>query len=119
MVSVLINIIQHEQYLHFRHTFLLSAHFSPSHVTSCSSLMSDHQVNNKCNNSNNNSKRMGLRFLIYALCNFLLRNMLHIFRRTTVLESFTNSTGKQLCWSLFFSLKLLSPICLSNSYFFQ
>ena len=33
---------------------------------------------------------------------------------TTVLETFTNSTGKQLCWSLFFSLemmKLYKDIC--------
>ena len=33
---------------------------------------------------------------------------------TTVLETFTNSTGKQLCWSLFFFLemmKLYKDIC--------
>ena len=33
----------------FRHTFLLSACSSQGRTTSCSSLMSYHQVNNKCN----------------------------------------------------------------------
>ena len=41
MVSILINIINHERY------------FFSFHATSCSSLMSYHRVNNKCNNSNN------------------------------------------------------------------
>ena len=33
----------------FRHTFLLSARSSQSHATSCSSFMSHHWDNNKCN----------------------------------------------------------------------
>ena len=40
----------------FRHTFRLSVRSSQSHATSCSSLMSPHRVNIKCNSSNNNSK---------------------------------------------------------------
>ena len=78
MVSILINIIQHEQYFFFfRHMFLLSAWFSQSHTTSCSSLMYNHQVNNKCNRV----KGWRWRWLIYALHIFLSRNnMLHVFR---------------------------------------
>ena len=43
------------------------------------------------------------RLLIYALRNFLLRNNV-VFSEatTTVLERFTNSIGKHLCWSVFF-----------------
>ena len=33
----------------FRHLFLLSAHSSQSHFISCLTLMTHHQVNNKCN----------------------------------------------------------------------
>ena len=59
----------------FRHTFLLSARSSQSHATSCSSFMSHHWDNNKCNRV----KGQHWRWLIYALCNFLL-HMLHVFR---------------------------------------
>ena len=61
IVSILINIIQHEQYF-----FLFQTHVSA--VISCSSLMSHHQVNNKCNRV----KARHWRWLIYALSNFLL-----------------------------------------------
>ena len=62
---------------HFRHTFLLPARFNQSHATSCSSLMSHLQVNNKCNRV----KGRHWRWLIYALRNFLLHNnMLLVFR---------------------------------------
>ena len=50
MVSILINIIQHEQYFFsFRQTSPLSACSSKSLATSCLSLKSHHRVNNKCN----------------------------------------------------------------------
>ena len=50
MVSILINVMQHEQYFFsFWHTFLMSACATQSYATSCMSLMSHHQVNNKCN----------------------------------------------------------------------
>ena len=65
MVSILI--IQHEQY------FFLWAIF---HAKLCSSLMSHHQVNNKCSRV----KGQHSRWLIYALHNFILCNMLHVFR---------------------------------------
>ena len=44
------------------------------------------------------------RLLIYAIRNFLLHNNVTMFSEatTTVLESFTKSTWKDLCWSLFF-----------------
>ena len=62
---------------HFRHMLLLSAHSSQSHATSCSSLMSHHQVNNTCNRV----KGQHWRWLIYALRHFSLRNnMLCVFR---------------------------------------
>ena len=72
---------------HFKHLFLLPACSSQSHATSCSSLMSYHRVNNKCNRV----KGRHWRWLIYALCYFLWLNMSHV--TTTVLEIFTNSTG--------------------------
>ena len=70
MVSVLINIIQYEQY------------FFSFYATSWSSLMSHHRFNIKCNNSNNKSKRTALKIalLIYALLNFYCVIMLRIFR---------------------------------------
>ena len=85
--------------VNLRHTFLLSARSSQSHATSCSNLMSYCWVNNKCNRV----KRQHWRWLIHALCNFsLCNNMLRVSEATTtVLESFRNSTGKHLCWSLF------------------
>ena len=58
MVSILINIIQHEQY------------FFSFQTTSCLSLMSHHRVNNKRNNSSNNSsKRTALKITNFLLCN--------------------------------------------------
>ena len=60
----------------FRHTFLLTARSSQSRATSCSIPMSDYRVNSKCNRV----KGQRSRWLIYALLNFLLRNMLHVFR---------------------------------------
>ena len=70
---------------YFRHTFLLSACSSQSHTT-CLSLMSHQQVNNKCSRI----KRCCRRWLIYALCIFY-----YVLSEatTTFLESFTNSTG--------------------------
>ena len=50
MVSILIHVIQHEQYFFlFRYTFLLSACSSQSHTRSCLSLMSHHRINSNCN----------------------------------------------------------------------
>ena len=60
----------------FRHNFLLSAWSSQSHAPSWSSLTSRHRVNNTCNRV----KGQRWRLLIYAIHNFLLRNMLHVFR---------------------------------------
>ena len=76
MVSILINIIQHEQYL-----FSFQAHVSAAcSFLACSkshhimpSFMSHHWVNNKCNWV----KRQC--WQIYALCNFLLY-ILRVFR---------------------------------------
>ena len=64
IVSILINIIQHEQYF-----FLFQTHVSA--VISCSSPISHHQVNNKCNRV----KARHWRWLIYALSNFLCYNV--------------------------------------------
>ena len=93
----------------FRQTFLLSARSSQSHTTSCSSLMSHHQVNYKCNRV----KGQHWRWLIYELSNFLLGNVICFQKQPPNLESFTNSTGKHLCWSLFFlkMMKLYKDIC--------
>ena len=80
MVSILINVIQHEQYFFlFWHKFLLSAVTSQSDATSCLNPMSHHWINNKCNRV----KRKALKIyaLIYALHNFLLYiNTLPVFR---------------------------------------
>ena len=77
MISILIDIILHEQYVfYFSHKFLLFARSYQSHITSCLSLMSHHQVNNKCYRV----KGRHWRWLIYALRNFLLHNMLRVFR---------------------------------------
>ena len=73
----------------FGHTFLLSACSSESHATSCLSPMSHHWDNNKCN-------RVKAQHWSYVLSE----------STNTVLESFTNSTGKHLCWSLF-SIKII------------
>ena len=66
MVSILINIMRHEQYFFlFRHTFLLSACSSQSHATSCL----------------NGVEERRWRWLIFALHIFLLHdNMLGAFR---------------------------------------
>ena len=100
MVSILIIIKQHEQYFFpFRQTSLLSARSSQSHVTLWSSLMFHHQFNNKCNRV----KGRRWRWLIYALPYVIFYyEICYVFSEatTTALESFTNSTGKHLCWSL-------------------
>ena len=71
MVSILIDkYSMSNTSFRFRHMFLLSFHSSKSHTTSCSSLMSHHQVNNKCNRV----MGQGWRWLLYALSNFLLWN---------------------------------------------
>ena len=54
------------------------------------------------------------RLLIYVLHNFLLcNNVVFSETTTTVLESFTNSTGRNMCWSLFSlgMMKLNKDIC--------
>ena len=63
---------------HFRHTFLLSAHSSQSHMPHHAvGLMSHHWVNNKCNRV----KGWHWRWLIFALRNFLLcSTMFRVFR---------------------------------------
>ena len=77
MASIFINSSISNTSFCFRHTFLLSACSSPSHAKSCLSLMSHHQVNNKCNSVEGRRWR----WLIYALRIFLLRNnMLPVFR---------------------------------------
>ena len=67
----------------FEPKFLLSAHSSQSHTTSCSSLMSHHWVNNKCNRV----KGQHWRWLIYALAlrNFLLHNNVTCFQKQPLL----------------------------------
>ena len=85
MVSILINIIQHEQYFFsFQAKVLLYASSSQSHATSCLSL-SYYPANNKCKRV----KGRRWRWLIYTLCNFLLHNNTLRFSdaTTTVLES--------------------------------
>ena len=93
MVSIIISIIQHEQYF-------------PFHATSCSSLMSHRRVNNKCNRV----KGQHWRWLSYALYFLLCNNIFHVsrsnhhyswkfhefYRKTPVLESlFKNAAGMQ------------------------
>ena len=71
--------------------------------------MSNHRVNNKCNRV----KRQHWRWLIYTLRNFYYIIICSVFSEatTTVLESFINSTGKHLCWSLFLKkLQACRPI---------
>ena len=77
MVSVFINIIQHEQYFfYFRQMFLLFACSFQIH-TSCPGLMSYYRVNNKCNRINGRRWR----WLNHPLRNFSLRNnILRVFR---------------------------------------
>ena len=110
MVSILINIIQHVQYF-----FSFQAHISAVCLflsKSCHILLSlipHHRVNNKCNRA----KGWCWRQLIYVLHDFFYVTIHYMFSEatTTVLESFTNSTGKQLCRSLFFkNLQACRPI---------
>ena len=100
MVSILISITQHEQYF-----FLFQAQFATVclfllHVTSCSSLMSHYRANNQCDRV----KGWHWRWLIYTPHIFYYVITCYMFSEatTSVLESFTNSTGKHLHWSLFF-----------------
>ena len=83
----------------FRNMLLLSARFSQSHPTSCSSLMFYHWVSNKCDRV----KGHHWRWLIYAPSNFLLPN--NMFSEAT--------TRKTPLWSLFFlkMMKLDKEIC--------
>ena len=94
-----------------RHKFLLSAHSSQSHTTSCSSLMFLHWVNNKCNRVKG---RCWIQ-LVYALHIFYYITMLCVFksnhhcsrmflkfhRKTPVLESTTNGMIFTLTFHIF------------------
>ena len=114
MVSILMNIIQHEQYFF---SFLLSAHSSQSHTTSCLGLMSHHRVNNKCNRVNG----WGWRWLIYALRNILLcNNMLRVFRSNHHFVRVWQISQKNTCVGVFFSLKMMKlykDICFAGIFF--
>ena len=114
MVSILMNIIQHEQYFF---SFLLSAHSSQSHTTSCLGLMSHHRVNNKCNRVNG----WGWRWLIYALCHILLcNNMLCVFRSNHHFVRVWQISQKKTCVGVFFSLKMMKfykDICFAGIFF--
>ena len=75
MVSIIINIIQHEQYFQ-AHVSAVCLFLWKSHHIMCS-LISHYLVKNKCNRV----KGRHWRWLIYVLCNFLLHsNMLRVFR---------------------------------------
>ena len=91
MVSILISITQHEQYF-----FLFQAQFATVclfllHATSCSSLMSHYRANNQCDRV----KGWHWRWLIYTPHIFYYVITCYLFSEatTSVLESFTNSTG--------------------------
>ena len=119
-IYLVAQLVEHDQYFFWysmintsfpsRHTLPLLAHSSQNHATSCSSLMSHHRVNNKCNRV----KGQHWRWLIYALHNFYYV-MCFVFweASVTVLDSFTKSTEKHLLESLFFLkiIKLYKDIC--------
>ena len=68
-----------------------------------------YRINNKCNRV----KGWRWRWLMYALNNFYCVIICCLFSEatTTVLESFTNSIEKHLCWSLFLKkLQACRPI---------
>ena len=114
MVSILINIIQHEQYLfYFRHMFLLFACSFQSHAT-CWSFVSYYRVNNKCNRI----KWPRWRWLIYALRNFSLHNkILSVFRSNHHCSGKFHTFHRQtpVLESLFFLKRHL--FCMSKPYF--
>ena len=106
----------------FRHMFLLPAPSSQSHATSCSSLMSQ-TIN--VNNIWNRVKGPHCGWLIYALSNFVLHNMLSVFRsnhhcswgfhelqrKTPVLESLSKKSFKSagpfhVCFPLYPGLSM-------------
>ena len=104
----------------FRHRFLLSAHSSQSHATSCLSLMFHHWVNNKCNRV----KGRHWRWLIYALRYLISKNMLHFFRSNHYCSwKFYKFQRKTHVLESLFSLKwwnhIRHLICINTSYFCQ
>ena len=86
----------------FRHKFLLSAHSSQSHTTSCSSLMSHHRVNNKCNRGQH------WRWLIYALAlrNFLLHNVTCFQKQPLLFLKVSQIPQENTCVGVSFSFKM-------------
>ena len=97
--------------LHFRHSFLLSASSSQNQVTSYSSLLSHHQVNNKCNRV----KGQHWRLLIYILHNFLLYNNIWcVFRSNHQFLKVSQIPKENICVGVYFffkMMKLYKDIC--------
>ena len=90
----------------FWHMFLLSPCSSQSHTT-CFSLMSNNRVNNKYYRV----KGQLWRLLIYALHNFLLHNMLHVFRSNHHCSwKFHKFHRKHLCLSVLKKLQTCRPV---------
>ena len=90
----------------FRPAFLLSARSCQGHATSCSSLVSHHRVNNKCNRV----KGRCWRLLIYALHNFLLRNNM-FSKRPPLFLKVSQIPQKNTCVGIFLKkLQACRPI---------
>ena len=89
MVSILTNIVQHEQQL-----FSFQADiFAVYSVLSMPCHLLDHRVKR----SRVKGQRWRLLIYYYTIICYVLSEA-----TTTVLKSFTNFTGKHLCWSLVF-----------------
>ena len=116
MLSILINIMQHEQYL-----FSFQAHIPAVSLFLSKSrhIMLESHVSSQANNKCNRVKGWWWIWLIYVLCNFLLHNnMLHVFksnhhcswkfhkfhRKTPVLESLFEKLHCRPISCLFFSI---------------
>ena len=84
-------------YFHFRHRFLLLACYSQSHATSCSSLMSHHQVNNKCNRV----KEQHWRWLI----NFSLHNNKCFQKQSPLFLKVSQIPQENTCVRVFYVLE--------------
>ena len=97
----------------FRQTFLLPACSTHSQATWYSSLMSHHQVNNKCNWV----KGPHWKWLIYPLCNFLLCSNICFQKQAPLFLKVSQIAQKNTCVGIFFKKKLQACRLISCLFF--
>ena len=97
---------------HFRHKFLMSACSSQIPAASCLSIMSHHQINNKCNRVKRTLLKMA-KFMSCVIFYYFITCYVFSEATTTVLESFKFHKKTPVLESLFFLkiMKLYKDIC--------